>query len=194
MLINLATGPESRLRRRHVFQGHYKAVPAAGERAEDARYLKSVADYIHLNPARAGLAGGGRDRLVGYPRSSLRHYQKSNAPDWQPMDRVLEAFRLSQDRRGRAADVSWLEARAENEGGKIDAKAMEAIRGGWYLGEEGFKDKLLGLIDKAGAKIRKRRDVAGAAVRAHGEKEAERIILIVGAEMELPRSAADLRL
>ena len=57
---------------------------------------------------------------------------------------------------------------------------MEAIRGGWYLGEEGFKDKLLGLIDKAGAKIRKRGSVAGAAVCAHGENEAERIIRIMG--------------
>ena len=110
------------------------------------------------------------------------------------MDRVLEAFRLSQDRRGRAAYVSWLEARAENEGGKIDAKAMEAIRGGWYLGEQGFKDKLLGLMDKAGARIRDRGNLAGAAVRAHDEKEAERIIRIVGAEMELPGSAADLEL
>ena len=45
--------------------------------------------------------------------------------------RALEAFRLSQDRRGRAAYISWLEARAENEGGKIDAKAMEAICGVW---------------------------------------------------------------
>ena len=62
-------------------------LPAAGKRAEDAHYFKSVADYIHLNPARAGLAGGGRDRLVDYPWSSLRHYPKGNAPDWQPMDR-----------------------------------------------------------------------------------------------------------
>ena len=107
---------------------------------------------------------------------------------------MLEAFRLNQDRRGRAACISWLEARADNEGGKIDAKAMEAIRGGWYLGEQGFKDKLLGLIDKAGAKIRKRGSVAGAAVRAHGESEAERIIRIVGAEMELPESVAELEL
>ena len=57
----------SRYRRHgHVFQGHYKAVPVAGERAEDAQYFKSVADYIHLNPARAELAGGGwRARQVG---------------------------------------------------------------------------------------------------------------------------------
>ena len=141
-------------RRGHVFQERYKAVPVAGERADDTHYFKSLADYIHLNPTRAGLAGGGRDRLVDYPWSSLRHYPKGNAPDWQPMDRVLEAFRLSQDRRGRAACISWLEARAKNEGGKINAQAMEAIRGGWYLGEEDFKGKLLGLIDKAGAKIR----------------------------------------
>ena len=26
--------------------------------------------YIHLNPARAGLAGGGRDRLEDYPRKA----------------------------------------------------------------------------------------------------------------------------
>ena len=110
------------------------------------------------------------------------------------MDRVLEAFRLSQDRRGRKAYVAWLEARAENEGGKIDAKAMEAIRGGWYLGEGGFKDKLPGLIDRAGAKTRKRGSVAGAAVRAHGESEAERIIRIIGAELGLPKSAEDLDL
>jgi REP element-mobilizing transposase RayT len=181
-------------RRGHVFQGRYKAVPVAGERAADAHYFKSVADYIHLNPARAGLAGGGRGKLADYPWSSLRHYAKGNAPEWQPMDRVLDAFRLSRDRRGRTAYVSWLEARAENEGGGIGEKAMEAIRGGWYLGEEGFKDKLLGLIDKAGAKIRKRGSVAGAAVCAHGEIEAERIIRIVGAELGLAESAEDLEL
>ena len=56
-----------------------------------------------------------------------------------------------------------------DESGKIDAKAMEAIRGGWYLGEQGFKDKLLELMDKAGTKIRDRGSLAGAAVRAHHE-------------------------
>ena len=179
-------------RRGHVFQGRYKAVPVAGERAEDAHYFKSVADYIHLNPARAALAGGSQSRLVDYPWSSLRHYPKGNAPEWQPMERVLNAFQLSHERRGRVAYVSWLEARAANEGGKIDAQAMEAIRGGWYLGEEGFKDKLLGMIDKAEAKIRKRGSVAGAAIRAHGESEAERIIRVVGAGLGLPESKEEL--
>ena len=42
------------LRRGPLFQELHKAVPKAGERAEDVHYFKSVADYIHLNPARAG--------------------------------------------------------------------------------------------------------------------------------------------
>lgn len=180
-------------RRGHVFQGRYKAVPVAGERAEDAHYFKNVADYIHLNPARAGLAGGEHGELVDYPWSSLRHYPKGNAPSWQPLDRVLDAFRLNHERRGRLAYVSWLEARAATDGGKIAEKAMEAIRSGWYLGEEGFRDKLLGLIDKVGAKVMKRGSIAGAAVRAHGESEAERIIGRVGAELGLPESAEGLR-
>ena len=59
-------------RRGHVFEGRYRAVPVAGERAEDTHYFKSVADYIHLNPARAGLTGGRWGGLVDYPRSSLQ--------------------------------------------------------------------------------------------------------------------------
>ena len=55
-----------------------------------------------------------------------------------------------------------------------------------------MKDKLLGLMDKAGAKIRDRGSLAGAALRAHDENEAERIIRIVGAEVALPGGAAEL--
>ncbi len=40
--------------RGHLFQGRYKALPIDTE--EDASYLRCVADYIHLNPFRAGKA------------------------------------------------------------------------------------------------------------------------------------------
>lgn len=181
-------------RRGHVFQGRYKAVPVSGERAADAHYFKNVADYIHLNPARAGLAGGKKGKLVDYPWSSLRHYPKGNPPPWQPLDRVLDAFRLSQERRGRVSYISWLEARAAQDGGKISEEAMEALRRGWYLGEDGFKDKLLGLLEKAGGKIRKKGSLAGDAIQAHNEKEAERIIRTIGSELELPESLEELML
>ena len=46
----------ARGRRGHVFQGRYKSVPVNGSDA-DRHYFRIVADYIHLNPARARLAG-----------------------------------------------------------------------------------------------------------------------------------------
>ena len=65
----------ARKRRGHVFQGRYKAVPVNGD-AADAYYFRIVADYIHLNPARAGLVDGKEKPLAGYRWSSLPDYAK----------------------------------------------------------------------------------------------------------------------
>jgi REP element-mobilizing transposase RayT len=181
-------------RRGHVFQGRYKSVPVAGEAAADAHYFKSVADYIHLNPARAGLAGGANGKLADYPWSSLPQYAKGNPPAWLAIDRVLDAFKLSHERRGRNAYVAWLEARASADGGRIEEDAMEALRRGWYLGKESFRDKLLGLMDKAKSGSRKKDSHAGGAVRAHNENEAERIVRVVGAALGLSTNLEDLKL
>lgn len=163
----------ARLRRGHVFEGRYKSVPVTGTDA-DAHYFRIVADYIHLNPARAGLAGGKCGPLTGYLWSSLPVYVKGNGPGWLVMERVLRAFELALDGRGRRAYVAWLEARAANAEGKIDEDATAAIRRGWYLGKETFRDRLLKLLDKAippaGGSRRSE------ALRDHGEKEAERIV------------------
>jgi len=92
------------------------------------------------------------------------------------MERVLRAFELARDGRGRRAYVAWLEARAANEGGKIDDAATAAIRRGWYLGKETFKDRLLKLLDKTKQVTGGSRNQTGDALREHGEKEAERIV------------------
>jgi putative transposase len=181
-------------RRGHVFQGRYKSVPVTGERAADAHYFKAVADYIHLNPARAGLAGGAAGKLAAYPWSSLRHYGKGEPPAWLVLTRVLDAFKLSHDRRGRSAYVTWLEKRAASDGGKIDEESMAALRRGWYLGEDRFKDKLLGLMEQVRSKARKKDSHAGGAVRAHNESEAERIIRAVGAGLGMSIEREELML
>ena len=80
-------------------------------------YFRIVADYIHLNPARAGLAGGRRGKLVAWEWSSLPAYQRGRGPDWLVRSRVLSAFELAKDGRGRRAYVEWLERRARNEEG-----------------------------------------------------------------------------
>jgi REP element-mobilizing transposase RayT len=59
-----------RKRMGHVFQGRYKAIPVSGEEC-DAWYFRIVADYIHLNPARARLAGGNRGALASHRWSSV---------------------------------------------------------------------------------------------------------------------------
>jgi hypothetical protein len=66
--------------------------------------------------------------------------------------------------------VAWLEARAAC-GGKIDEKAMKALRRGWYLGEATFGDRLLDMIMKPSAK----KSRASELPKAHGEAEAERL-------------------
>jgi REP element-mobilizing transposase RayT len=178
----------ARLRRGHVFQGRYKSVPVTGTDA-DAYYFRIVADYIHLNPARAGLAGGRRGPLTGYKWSSLPSYIKGNGPDWLVMDRVLRSFELAQDGRGRRAYVSWLEARANNAGGEIDEEAMAAIRRGWYLGKETFKDRLLKLFEKPGQTSGGARNRTGEALKEHGEAEAERIVRRAVKVLGLPVTA-----
>ena len=39
--------------------------------AADTHSFKAVTDYIHLNPARAGLAGGAKGKLVDFTWSSV---------------------------------------------------------------------------------------------------------------------------
>jgi REP element-mobilizing transposase RayT len=83
----------ARLGRGQVFQGRYKSVPVTGTDA-DAYCFRIVADYIHHNPARAGLAGGHRGPLTSYKWSSLPSYIKGSGPDWLVMERVLCSFGL----------------------------------------------------------------------------------------------------
>jgi REP element-mobilizing transposase RayT len=160
-----------RMRRGHVFQGRYKSIPVNASDS-DPYYFKIVADYIHLNPARAGLAGGKKGKLLGYRWSSLPSHARGNGPDWLDTGRLLRAFELAGDGRGRRAYVAWLEARAAREGGKIDETAMKALRRGWYLGDATFGDRLLDMHKKPSAK----KSRASEAPKAHGVAEAERLL------------------
>ena len=45
-----------RSRKGHLFQGRYKSISVTDERAFHNSQFRIVADYIHLNPAQAGLA------------------------------------------------------------------------------------------------------------------------------------------
>ena len=119
-----------RSRRGHVFQSRYKSVPVSAA-VESPYYFRIVADYIHLNPARAGLVGGNSRKLIGYKWSSLPCYASGKGPDWLALNRVLDAFELAKDGRGRRAYLAWLEARAET---------MEPIEPPWQAIKEWIPD------------------------------------------------------
>ena len=176
-----------RMRHGHVFQGRYKSIPVNASES-DPCYFKIVADYIHLNPARAGLAGGDKGNLPGYRWSSLPCHARGNGPDWLDTGRLLRAFELAGDGRGRRAYVAWLEARAACDGGKIDEKAMKALRRGWYLGEATFGDRLLDMLKKPAA----RRVRASNASKAHGEAEAGRLAGEALTQLGLPADPKEL--
>ena len=175
-----------RMRRGHVFQGRYKSVPVSAA-ADSPYYFRIVADYIHLNPMRAGLAGVKAGKLTKYKWSSLPDYNRGSGADWLVMDRLLDAFQLSKDGRGRRAYVAWLEARAEQGGEVISDEATKALRRGWYLGEPGFADKLRALVKPEAKKIG--RDPVG---RRHDELEAERILKKAAALIDLPVKISQL--
>jgi len=179
-----------RQRQGHVFQGRYKSVPVNSSDA-DTYYFRIVADYIHLNPARAGLAGGRAGKLLSNRWSSLLAYAGGKVPPWMETERVLNSFELAKDGRGRRAYVAWFEARAAQKGGKIDPVAQEALRRGWYLGEDSFRNGMLALVEKVkGIKPRERRKAAGME-KDFGERDAEQMIQKCGAELGLPTQARE---
>ena len=181
----------ARGRQGHVFQGRYKAVPVNSSDS-DTYYFRIVADYIHLNAARAGLSGGKLGKLSGYRWSSLSCYSKGKGPEWLEMDRVLRSFQLAETGRGRRAYVDWLEARASNPDGGIDQRALDALRRGWYLGEDTFRDRLLDLVNKVkGVKARKRR-TSECVGRDYGKLDAERLIETCGPRLGLPTDSEGL--
>ncbi len=164
----------------HLFSGRYKALIVDGS---GNGYLKTVCDYVHLNPARAKLLP---------PEAALRAYRWSSWPEylkspgqrwpWLRVERLLGEYRIPQDSAaGRRALEQVVEGRRAGESGG----EYKAIRRGWCLGEPAFKQELLAQM--AGGFGRHH----GGAERAESaEAEAERW---VGAELQrLGWDAAEL--
>lgn len=181
-----------RQRKGHVFQGRYKAVVVNGEE-RDGSYFKIVADYIHLNPVRAGWVGGATGkRLRSWRWSSCGGYAGSKKPDWLETGKVLRAFQLSEDNRGGRAYAGYLEERAKDAKGAVTDGSLKELRRGWCLGERSFAERILESLSGIAAPRRKRGSVAGEAARAHDEAAAERIAMTALQALSAPTVAAQL--
>jgi putative transposase len=151
----------------HVFSGRYKALLVEGS---GNGYLKTVCDYVHLNPVRARLLGL-EDRLLGYPWSSFGWYLAApeHRPSWMRVDRLLGEHGIVADTpAGRAEFERHMEERRAQEN---DDEQWQPLRRGWCLGSEAFRAQLIELMSGQLGEHH-----AGQLRRETAEAKAERII------------------
>ena len=104
-------------------------------------YLKTVCDYVHLNPVRAGMLEP-RQRLSAYRWSSYPAYllPARKRPGWLRVDRLLGEHGLPGDSKpARREFAVRMEGRRSAE---LD-KEWKAVRRGWCLGGKEFREGLL---------------------------------------------------
>jgi len=122
----------------HLFCGRYKSLIVDGS---GSGYLKSVCDYVHLNPARAKLLPADQP-LKRFAWSSWPAYllAPSKRPAWLRVDRLLGEWGIPKDSpAGRQRLAQELEARR----GAEEGEEFKPIRRGWCLGAETFRQELL---------------------------------------------------
>jgi putative transposase len=131
----------------HVFSGRYKSLFVDGS---GNGYLKTVCDYVHLNPVRAGLLRARRP-LESYHWSSYGEYLKAPSRRfcWLRVDRLLGEWRIPRDSpAGRRHFARCMEERRRQESPTANWKAVER---GWCLGDKAFRAELLAQMHESRA-------------------------------------------
>ncbi len=167
--------------RGHLFSGRYKAVLV-----EDGEYLGTLIHYVHLNPSRAGLSGvsGG---LENYRWSSFHDYLR-RAPARRPWIAVREGLNhlgyedVAGGRKKFLKDTEGLVDRSRAarsvKGEDREEKLVTAIRRGWCFGSDGFREKMVELLDSKleGGGYRTENGYSGSEMRDRSEVSARRWI------------------
>ena len=152
---------------RHLFSGRYKALLVD---ATSPGYLRTVCEYVHLNPVRAKLLTAER-ALRDYAWSSYPEYLKAPSRRWPWLrgERLLGEMRLPKaSAAGRREFERQMEQRRRQEGG---GEEWAAIRRGWFLGTDALKEELLAQAsERVGAQH------YGAERQESGEAKAERLV------------------
>src|SRR5436190_13535861 len=118
----------------HLFSGRYKSLIVDGS---GNGYLRTVCEYVHLNPIRAKLINPKTD-LRAYPWSSYPAYLSapSRRPFWLRVDRVLGEYGIPKDSSAGRRQMEKLMERRRTE---AEGKEIEEIRRGWCFGDEAFR-------------------------------------------------------
>ena len=149
----------------HLFAGRYQALVVDGS---GNGYLRTVCDYVHLNPVRAKLLKRAAP-LEAFVWSSYGDYLKpaSQRPGWLRTDRLLGEQGIPKDSpAGRRAFGRQMEERRWQE----TAADYDQLRRGWCLGDAEFRRELLARAQPAGASH------YGGARRERDEEKARRLV------------------
>ncbi len=145
-LLGTYTGRFNRRHREfgHLFSGRYKALLVDGSRNG---YLKTVCDYVHLNPVRGKLIRPDRPleqfRWSSYP---LYLAAPGKRPAWLRVDRLLGEWRIPKDSpAGRQTFAAGLEVRRTED----LAATNRRIERGWFVGSAEFRRELLEQVGQA---------------------------------------------
>jgi len=177
----------------HLFGGRYRSILVENEDYGGKRwrdYLRTVIDYVHLNPARAGLVDGVETKAEDYPWSSLATgftAPPSKRPGWLAAGEVLDLFQERDTAAGRRGFIERINEWIREERGEpaVDGRPVgERMKRGWAWGTQEFKESMLGLLEKgigreAGEAARRggnRTYAASEAMRDRSERRAERIL------------------
>jgi len=162
----------------HLFQGRYKALLID---VKSSTYFIAVSNYIHLNPARAGLLNHQNPNLSQYRWSSYPQYLRPQGarPAWLDVDKVFQELNISEDNAsGRRKYADYMTENLlqfmNSEKSMHFQEKWEKIRHGWYLGDNAFKEELLnraGIIFKG----KNSDSYTGDSKRQHNEKAAEEL-------------------
>jgi REP element-mobilizing transposase RayT len=151
----------------HLFCGRYKSLIVDGS---GDGYLRTVCDYVHLNPVRAKLLRP-EQKLAHFRWSSYREYLRSPArrAAWLCPGRLFGEMGIPKDS---TAGRRRFERRMEERRAMDDPEAFKGLRRGWCLGDKAFREELLEqMVSKMGA------EHYGEERRETDEQKAERIVI-----------------
>ncbi len=144
--------------------------------AQERGYFATLSDYIHLNPIRARMVSLD-ERLYDYRWSSYPWYAaKAGRPVWFAADWVLAELQLEDNAKGRRLYAERMRDRAVVELSEPESPTLAELRRGWCLGGAGFRERMLGMLEATGEKLRRGHEIDAPVRRSHGEDEACRLL------------------
>jgi hypothetical protein len=150
----------------HLFSGRYKALIVDGS---GTGYLKTVCDYVHLNPVRAKLLKK-EQKLRAYQWSSYGEYLKrpGQRVKWLSVERLFGETAIPRDS---TAGRKQFERTMELRRWEDQPEEWKRVRRGWCLGDKSFQKELLAQIaEQAGSSH------YGEEIRESTEEKAQRIV------------------